>query len=80
MLLSDDGITWYDAPYNPIISPSGDSWKKGLIYQLDLRWYEGRLWLFYNTREGWSDAKEWIGCSTLEWTGTRPEKMWHLPR
>ena len=80
VLLSEDGIVWEDAPYNPIISPEGDGWKKSLIYQLDLRWYDGKLWLYYNTREGWSHAKEWIGCSTLEWDGMKPEKMWHLPR
>jgi len=80
VLMSNDGIKWHDAPYNPIIMPSGKGWKNALIYQLDLRWYEGKLWLFYNAREGWAQAKEWIGCSTLAWSASPPLKMWRLPK
>jgi len=77
LLLSEDGIEWEDAPYNPVISP-GNGWKEALVYQLDLRWREGKLWLFYNARDGWRSGVEWIGCSTLDWQGERPEKMWDL--
>jgi len=76
VLMSKDGERWTDAPYNPIVSPSGSGWQSALIYQLDLRWFEGRLWLFYNAREGWAGAKEWIGCATLPWNGPKPEKLW----
>ncbi|HOX07464.1 MAG TPA: hypothetical protein PK280_13760 [Planctomycetota bacterium] len=78
VLLSADGLTWRDAPYNPIILPSGDGWKSAIVYQLDLRWYQGRLWLFYNARDGWKGGREWIGCSTLEWSGPEPRKLWRL--
>jgi hypothetical protein len=80
VLMSDDGIRWQDAPYNPIIAPSGEGWKKALVYQLDLRMHESKLWLFYNGRAGWPRAKECIGCSTLTWSGPPPLKMWRLPR
>ena len=79
VLLSEDGLEWRDAPYNPIIKP-GSGWEKALVYQLDLRWYKGRLWLFYNARDEWSEGIERIGCSILEWDGTRPEKMWDLAK
>ena len=78
VLMSEDGIAWQDASYNPIVIPSGNGWNKSHIYQLDLRWYDGKLWLFYNARDGWSPAREFIGLSTLEWDGPRPEKMWRL--
>lgn len=79
VLMSEDGIDWRDAPYNPILAPSGEGWKQALVYQLDLRWHQGALWLFYNAREGWPKAREWIGCSTLDWPGPPPRKMWRLP-
>ncbi len=79
VLISGDGERWDFAPYNPVIKPSS-GWKAALIYQLDLRWHEGRLWLFYNAREGWLGAKEYIGLSRMDWAGTKPEKMWILHR
>ncbi len=79
VLMSEDGIDWQDAPYNPILAPCGAGWKMALVYQLDLRLHDGKLWLFYNAREGWARAREWIGCATLDWQGTPPEKMWRLP-
>ena len=79
VLMSDDGVAWRDAPYGPIIEPSGDGWKKALVYQLDLRWFEGKLRLYYNARDGWRGAREWIGCSTLDWQGPSVEKLWRLP-
>lgn len=78
VLLSADGIAWHDAPYNPIILPSGKGWKQAIVYQLDIRFYEGRLWLFYNARDGWKGGREWIGCSTLKWSGPEPRKLWDL--
>jgi len=79
VLMSADGITWQDAPYNPIILPSGDGWKKAIVYQLDLRHFEGKLWLYYNARDEWREGREWIGCSVLDWSGPEPRKLWRLP-
>lgn len=79
VLLSDDGIHWQDAPYNPIVRPATAWWKDALVYQLDIRAYNDKLWLYYNARQGWRDAKEWIGCSTLESPDIVPTKLWRLP-
>jgi hypothetical protein len=76
--MSEDGISWEDAPYNPIILPA-DGWKKAMVYQLDLRFREGKLLLYYNARDEWWNGTECIGLSTLDWNGTIPEKMWKLP-
>jgi hypothetical protein len=78
VLMSEDGFAWEDAPYNPIIEPSGEGWKKAIVYQLDLRFFRGRLWLYYNARDDWRGGREWIGCSTLEWSGPVPRKPWRL--
>ena len=50
------------------------------MYQLDLRWYGGQRRLYYNARQGWADAKQWLGLSVADWAGSlpRPEKMWRL--
>lgn len=79
VVLSDDGVVWEEAPYNPIVAPTDSGWKKALVYQLDLRWHDGKLWLFYNARDEWKDGVERIGLSTMPWDGPRPEKMWVLP-
>jgi len=80
LMLSKDGTEWIDASYNPIILPS-KGWKKALVYQLDLRYWENKLWLFYNARDGWKNARECIGCSILEWESLPvPEKLWELPK
>jgi hypothetical protein len=75
--LSTDGIAWEAAPYNPIIAPS-TGWKKALVYQLDLRYFEGKLLMYYNARDEWLNGKECIGRSTLEWNGEVPRKLWGL--
>lgn len=79
VVMSVDGITWHEAPYNPIIAPTA-GWKKALVYQLDLRYFQRKLWLFYNARDEWLDGVEWIGCSMLDWAGQAPEKLWRLPQ
>jgi len=78
LLASRDGITWHDAPFNPIIPPAKQGWKKGLVYQLDLRWFKNALWLFYNARDGWKEGREYIGCSRLVWDGPIPQKLWNI--
>jgi hypothetical protein len=75
--LSTDGMAWEAAPYNPIIAPTS-GWKKSLVYQLDLRYYKGKLLMYYNARDEWVDGKECIGLSTLEWTGEIPRKIWAI--
>ena len=79
VLMSDDGINWEEAPYSPIILPTS-GWKKALVYQLDLRYYEDKLWLFYNARDGWKGGIEWIGGSILENVKDIPQKFWRLPK
>lgn len=79
VMLSKDGIAWTDAPYNPIVAPSDGPPRKTLVYQLDLRHYQGGLWLYYNAREGWAKASEGICLANLQWNGPVPEKLWRLP-
>jgi hypothetical protein len=79
VLLSENGIDWQEAPYNPIIVPD-KGWKKALVYQLDLRHYNNRLYLYYNARDEWLDGKECIGASVMPWTGESPRKLWKRPR
>jgi len=73
------GLAESDGPLGPIILPSGDGWKKAIVYQLDLRYFEGKLWLYYNARDGWKEGREGIGCSVLDWSGPEPRKLWRLP-
>jgi len=77
MLMSHDGLDWRRAQFNPIIEPE-DGWTKALVYQLDLRQYEGKLWLYFNARNDWHDGVEHIGCLTMPWDGAPVEKMWSL--
>lgn len=79
VILSDDGIEWSEAPYNPIIIPT-EKWKKAIVYQLDLRQYNGKLWLYYNARDEWQNGVERIGCSVLNWKGIEIKKMWDIPK
>jgi len=79
VLLSRDGIDWTEAPYNPFLAP-GTGWKKALVYQLDLRYYQGKLYLFYNARDRWLDGRECVGASVLDWNGVIPRKMWRLKK
>ena len=62
ILLSEDGINWYNFPYNPIIQPER-GWKEALVYQLDIRRVGDEIWLWYNARDGWKEGIERIGLS-----------------
>lgn len=66
ILASDDGVVWEDAPYNPIIAPSGSGWKSTLVYQLDVIQLPDELRIYYNARNGWRTGEENIGCSTVK--------------
>jgi len=75
LLLSEDGIVWHEAPYNPVISPGGDGWKKTLVYQLDLVRFADELRIYYNARNDTVNGREQIGCSILKCDDI-VEKMW----
>ena len=80
VLMSDDGISWEEAPYNPILSPSpaGKGWKAAFVYQLDLVRWEEELRIYYNGRNTWRDGIECIGLSVLKGDPTPVRKLWDL--
>lgn len=63
VLLSKDGVNWFDAPQNPIIAPTGKGWKASHIYQLDCKFVGNEIWMFYNARDGCIGATERIGLA-----------------
>ncbi len=62
MLVSEDGLEWFDVPGNPILSCQ-PGWKESLVYQLCLVNEKGKLWVYYNCREGWKKGIERIGLA-----------------
>ncbi|MBR3691156.1 MAG: hypothetical protein IKL89_00450 [Clostridia bacterium] len=75
VMLSNDGITWQEAPYNPIILPDTADWKKALVYQLDCVMCGDELRIYYNARDEWLDGIERIGLSVLKDAGIRIRKL-----
>jgi len=66
LMVSADGIEWLDAPYNPIIAPTG-GWKRAMVYQLDMVFnHDGKHIIYYNARDGWRGGVERIGASFIE--------------
>ena len=63
ILLSKDGVNWFDSPLNPVISPTGSGWKKSFVYQLDVKLIDGELWMYYNARDDWVSGIERIGLA-----------------
>lgn len=78
VLMSEDGISFSEASYNPIIVPSGAGWKKDLVYQLDLVRFGDELRLYYNVREGTADGIERIGVSIINDTQSNIHKLWDI--
>ena len=89
LIKSHDGISWQEAPFNPIIIPADEydneelknkaSWKRTLVYQLDIvRWHD-ELRIYYNAREGTSEGIEKIGCSVIKDLSTDLHKLWDIP-
>lgn len=75
--LSQDGVHWEDAPFNPIIVPDeGTSWKKAIVYQLDLALMDDELRLYYNARDEWLEGIERIGCSVYRGRDRSVRKLW----
>jgi hypothetical protein len=72
VLLSEDGLDWFDVPGNPILAPEATGWKSALVYQLCLAAFEGNWYLYYNAREGWEVGAERIGLATAPWNGINP--------
>lgn len=64
VLISEDGLQWFDSPKNPILAPTGNGWKKSHVYQLDCKIAGNELWLFYNARDGWTEGTERIGMAS----------------
>lgn len=62
-LFSTDGIGWDDYDSDHIIKYSA-GWKNALVYAFDVKEYNGKLWLYYNARDGWFLGKERIGLAT----------------
>lgn len=63
VLLSHDGISWFDSPENPVLAPKGEGWKRSHVYQLDCKVVGDELWMFYNARDGWAGGTERIGLA-----------------
>jgi hypothetical protein len=59
---SRDGLAWSVPQRAPIIGPE-PGWKKGFVYALDVREVEGRLYLYFNARDGWLTGREHIGLA-----------------
>ncbi len=73
VLLSEDGLDWFDTPNNPIIAPEPDSWKSSLVYQLCLAAHGDEWRLYYNSREGWEVGIERIGLAVAPRNGVDPQ-------
>lgn len=63
-LRSEDGVAWRPARAEPLVAP-GASWKASHVYACDCRFRasDGRWYLYFNARDGWSIAsgRERIG-------------------
>lgn len=79
LLMSDDGVSWDEAPFNPIVppAPGGEDFKKEFVYQLDLASLDGELRIYYNGRDKWSDGTERIGMSFRK-PDPKLRKLWEL--
>jgi len=75
VLLSKDGIKWFDAPQNPIMAPTGEGWKKSHVYQLDCKVVGSEIWMFYNARDGWTGATERIGLAICKMPSNRHKRQ-----
>lgn len=66
LLVSDDGLEWNRLCSAPIITPSGrDDWKRAYAYAFDAKRNGNEIWLYYNARDGWTNASEHIGLARL---------------
>lgn len=64
LIHSKDGITWNGFERGPFLKPEGSGWKHAFVYACDTRLFEGKLYLYYNARNGWLWGKECIGLCT----------------
>ena len=71
VLRSEDGVCWDDCGDEPIIAPE-PGWMKALVYALDVRLYKGRLWVYFNARDGWLIGQERIGLAVGEEASIEP--------
>ena len=64
LMSSKDGLDWEQVYPDPVLGPSGEGWKKALVYQLDVKRVGDEMWMYYNARSGWRFGKERIGLAT----------------
>lgn len=72
LLSSSDGIAWDQVYDEPIVAPSGDGWKRALVYQLDVKRVGDEAWMYYNARSGWRIGRECIGLARCSLAGNQP--------
>ena len=66
LLYSDDGIAWNYLQDSPILKPDATvPWMASHIYACDVKYYQGKLYLYFNARDypHWSKGSEKIGLA-----------------
>ncbi len=63
LLSSEEGVEWEQVYPEPIVAPSGEGWKRALVYQLDVKRVGDEAWMYYNARSGWRFGRERIGLA-----------------
>lgn len=65
VLSSLDGQAWAPVCDAPVIAPTDQGWMAALVYAFDTARDGDTLRLYFNARDGWTDAFERIGVATL---------------
>jgi len=66
ILYSKDGVQWNYLLDEPVLKPNpGIAWMASHIYACDVKFYEGRIYLYFNARNyaHWSKGSEHIGLA-----------------
>lgn len=64
LMASADGVRFDYVSDHALVGPSGNGWKKALVYALDVREVGGVWHLYFNARDGWFRGTERIGLMT----------------
>lgn len=67
ILFSKDGIHWDYLQHEPVLKPNTKlAWMASHIYACDVKFYEGKTYLYFNARNHahWSKGSEHIGLAT----------------
>ena len=62
LLESEDGLSWRPANDAPLVSPE-PGWKRALVYAMHACFYESKVYLYFNARDGWAKGVERIGMA-----------------